>query len=151
MKFKKLAVASAIALASTGSFAAYGDIVFTDFFGGSFSSAGGGSNVADFGSLAAGAYNYEISFSSTGKITISNGMFNADALTSNSPTYITGSGAFGGGDMKIAFDFLSGGKPGGSYGGSITITSAVPEPETYALMLAGLGVMGFIAVRRKAG
>ena len=29
------------------------------------------------------------------------------------------------------------------------ITTAVPEPETYALMLAGLGVMGFIARRRR--
>ncbi len=29
------------------------------------------------------------------------------------------------------------------------ITAAVPEPETYALMLAGLGVMGFIARRRR--
>lgn len=29
------------------------------------------------------------------------------------------------------------------------ITTAVPEPETYALMLAGLGIMGFIAKRRR--
>jgi hypothetical protein len=30
------------------------------------------------------------------------------------------------------------------------IAPAIPEPETYALMLAGLGVMGFIARRRKS-
>jgi len=28
--------------------------------------------------------------------------------------------------------------------------SAIPEPETYAMMLAGLGLMGFVARRRKA-
>jgi len=30
------------------------------------------------------------------------------------------------------------------------ITAAVPEPETYALFLAGLGMMGFMAKRRRA-
>ena len=39
-----------------------------------------------------------------------------------------------------------------SYGGSrdaVSVT-AVPEPETYALMLAGLGAVGFIARRRRS-
>lgn len=35
-------------------------------------------------------------------------------------------------------------------GGSVNFVAAVPEPETYAMMLAGLGVMGFLAKRRKA-
>lgn len=34
-------------------------------------------------------------------------------------------------------------------GDTFTITAAVPEPETYAMLLAGLGLMGFAARRRK--
>jgi len=30
-----------------------------------------------------------------------------------------------------------------------TAVTPIPKPETYALMLAGLGAMGFIARRRK--
>jgi hypothetical protein len=37
----------------------------------------------------------------------------------------------------------------GRFTGAVGAVQAVPEPETYALMLAGLGVMGFIARRRR--
>jgi len=33
-------------------------------------------------------------------------------------------------------------------GGALNFASAVPEPETYAMILAGLGLMGFVAKRR---
>ena len=45
---------------------------------------------------------------------------------------------------------LAGGTMMGTYPIAQTITVAVPEPETYALMLAGLGLTGAIARRRKA-
>ena len=35
------------------------------------------------------------------------------------------------------------------YAGTLSV-SAVPEPETYGMMLAGLGLMGFVASRRKS-
>jgi hypothetical protein len=31
----------------------------------------------------------------------------------------------------------------------IVSTPAIPEPETYAMMLAGLGLLGFVARRRR--
>lgn len=37
----------------------------------------------------------------------------------------------------------------GQFTGAVGAVQAVPEPETYALMLAGLGVMGFVARRRR--
>jgi len=35
-------------------------------------------------------------------------------------------------------------------GGSVNFTSPIPEPETYALFLAGLGAVGWIARRRRS-
>ncbi|MEC5163366.1 MULTISPECIES: FxDxF family PEP-CTERM protein [unclassified Janthinobacterium] len=38
---------------------------------------------------------------------------------------------------------------GGSYGGNVAVAS-VPEADTYAMLLAGLGLLGFTARRRRA-
>lgn len=40
---------------------------------------------------------------------------------------------------------------GGLYSGDQYTISAVPEPETYALMLGGLGLLAFVARRRQRG
>ncbi|MCB5183812.1 FxDxF family PEP-CTERM protein [Methylobacillus gramineus] len=36
-----------------------------------------------------------------------------------------------------------------SYGGNLTFTAAVPEPETYGMLALGLGLVGFAARRRQ--
>ena len=42
---------------------------------------------------------------------------------------------------------LADGKDGGLY--TLSVTAPIPEPETYALLLAGLALVGFVARRRK--
>jgi hypothetical protein len=37
----------------------------------------------------------------------------------------------------------------GTYSGDVALSAAVPEPSSYALMLAGAGVVGFVAMRRR--
>lgn len=47
------------------------------------------------------------------------------------------------------FDYRPGGVPAPQNNEYIGISDAVPEPETYALMLAGLGALGLVAGKRK--
>lgn len=51
------------------------------------------------------------------------------------------------GNYYLSVFGITNGSQGGIYNGAISVT-AVPEPESYAMFLAGLGVMGAIAVRR---
>jgi len=41
------------------------------------------------------------------------------------------------------------GSSGGSYAGVLNVAQPVPEPESYAMLVAGLGLMGFMSRRRK--
>ena len=63
--------------------------------------------------------------------------------------------SFGGltaGSFKLSFLGMNSTPDSSFYGGSVgAVTTPVPEPETYALMLAGLGVIGFMASRRRKG
>jgi len=60
----------------------------------------------------------------------------------------TGSPDFLAPHLKVEFLNAQGGKQGSLL--SMTIP-AIPEPHTYALMLAGIGAIGFLAVRRRLG
>lgn len=57
------------------------------------------------------------------------------------PTYV-------GGPITLTINGTSFGSA--SYGGGINVT-AVPEPATYGMLMAGLGVLGVMARRRKQG
>jgi hypothetical protein len=52
------------------------------------------------------------------------------------------------GNYKLEVSGTSNGLQGGIYG-IVSNVTAVPEPETYAMMFAGLGLMGFTVRRRK--
>ncbi|MQA39363.1 PEP-CTERM sorting domain-containing protein [Rugamonas aquatica] len=55
-----------------------------------------------------------------------------------------------GGTQALVFSSVGGDGYSGAVLDNVSVTAAVPEPETYAMMLAGLGLVGVIARRRKA-
>jgi hypothetical protein len=111
--------------------------------------------------VAASLTNVEVSFfgSSTGGILDFAATLNGTPLLLSSSTsfddpvsvkvqVLAGSGSFAPGiyELKVSGSGVTGGSA--SYGGNL-VAAPVPEPETYAMMLAGLGAIGFMAARRR--
>jgi hypothetical protein len=152
MKLKTIAAASAVALTAFGAQAS------TVFDGGDH-----GSFKAVIESPASGAFfnTYAFTLSATSSVTATfasagitgfAGLFMADDTPVAS--WGVGGASFTGtstwsldaGSYYYAVSGLS--KPG-NYSLTSTAVAAVPEPETYALLGAGLGIVGFVASRRR--
>jgi PEP-CTERM motif len=82
--------------------------------------------------------------------------FGSNLVSQASSPWSFGFGSLAAGDYTLAVAGQIGRDPGFTnasvfYGGSMaTVAAAVPEPETYAMMLAGLFGVGAVARRRKA-
>jgi hypothetical protein len=127
------------------------------------------------GNTASGAagpsYLYQTTFNLTG-INLATAFINGKATADNGITGILINGhsigfangsyssfapftinsGFTSGINTLTFDVVNGGGPTGlraDFSGS-SFTAAVPEPETYAMMMVGLGLMGFTVRRRRS-
>jgi hypothetical protein len=154
MKMKMLAAACAM-VASTA-FAAPIDISSgsNSFGSGALTGAAVSNATMDFTfmGLASGMYSFDFGAYSTGKVTFDSVSLDGTLVPStlgagNKSISFSANETLGSSFVvSVQYDKAVG---VGSFGGSVTVTP-VPEPETYALMLAGLGAIGFVARRRSA-
>ncbi|MEL4177823.1 FxDxF family PEP-CTERM protein [Roseateles sp. PN1] len=177
MKFKKISslLALVAAFASTGAMADDQSVTFASVSGGGAAQAGtsvwtaafqsmgtalaGGDDVISFLGLTSGKYNFQLNFSGQN--------FILGDLTLNDQK--AQSGQYG----NFSFGFLEGSDNApfvlkilgnnpiaatqAAYSGNLTVTKVpdaapppVPEPETYAMLLAGLAGIAFVVKRRRA-
>jgi hypothetical protein len=151
MKLKMLAAASLVALGVTGAQAT----TLVDTFGGAHSSfetavetGFSGFKMYDF--TLTGTYDVTTTFAAFGAVG-SVGLYSSDDSLvwswgvggpsySNADTFSLGTGSY---------YYLVGSAKPSSFTLTSTAVAAVPEPETYAMLAAGLGIVGFVASRRR--
>ncbi|MFJ5445496.1 choice-of-anchor A family protein [Methylobacillus methanolivorans] len=105
-----------------------------------------GSNVALTGGWDAfGGYNTLFNFYDAKTINLNNINFSASILA----TEATITGSSGSVNGTVVANNWNNSLTLGNGNGFVAITTAVPEPSSYALLLAGLGVIGLTATRRK--
>jgi hypothetical protein len=156
MKLKTIAAAAAVALASLSSQAASWDwgshgalelggntvtgAIFDTFEFDLGTASNVSSGVMSFGNIVGGAYSL-YSVGADGVLGGGDDVFkgawgfgtvNAVSLSAGSYYYSVLGGAVGSASYSIA-----------------SAAAPVPEPETYALLAAGLGIVGFVASRRR--
>lgn len=99
--------------------------------------ANGGGNTKIL-SMGAGSYVGALFIDTTGKSNTNMGWTSKsfDFVANSSTSVLSFSGFAGNGAYGVALD-------------NVKVTAAVPEPETYGMLLAGLGLVGLVARRKK--
>lgn len=107
-----------------------------------------GDEVITFSNLAAGLYDFTLTMSGQ-YLTLSGAEVNGVSGTvfDNGKWTFLGIDGTGSPDFKLTL-FGTSDSPHAIYSGELTV-APVPEPSTYALMLAGLGAVMFMVRRRK--
>ena len=155
MKLKTLATSILLAFAAGGAMADDQTVSFAGSVA-SFDSIGtvlaGGNDVITFNGLASGLYNFTLTFSGQNLMLASATLNGIAGMVLNMPAMkgtVINFGLIEGTD-KAPFELTLAGTSlkNAIYSGELTV-AAVPEPETYAMFLAGLGALGFMARRRR--
>ncbi|MBI3156779.1 MAG: PEP-CTERM sorting domain-containing protein [Burkholderiales bacterium] len=167
-RIKALALAAVLAAGSSGAFALDNDLGPIDSSSASFSNTVGGGftdtwtfSLSGLSYVAASLTNVESSLGSISTrgiagLSASTGAFaltGSPITTTSGPITVTtqvlaGAAVLAAGNYTLTVSGTGITGASASYGGNIVATP-VPEPGTYAMLVAGLGIVGLLVMRRR--